>query len=89
MFTSVSSTNLFAPSASTPFQRFPTLFLARWFYTHRSPLTPRKPSPPPIKIVCIFDTYNHQPLLPTAAILIHAGDLTISGTLTELEEQIT
>ncbi|RPA85991.1 Metallo-dependent phosphatase [Ascobolus immersus RN42] len=39
---------------------------------------------PPIRIVCISDTHNTTPLLPTGDVLLHAGDITQSGTLPEL-----
>jgi hypothetical protein len=91
MSASFSSSNLFAPSQPTPFQRFlsfPTLFLSKWLYTNQPPIHLRAPGTPPIKIVCISDTHNHRPVLPQGDMLIHAGDLTINGTLAELEEQI-
>jgi hypothetical protein len=91
MSASFSSSNLFAPSQPTPFQRFlsfPTLFLSKWLYTNQPPIHPRAPGTPPMKIVCISDTHNHRPVLPQGDMVIHAGDLTINGSLAELEEQI-
>jgi predicted phosphodiesterase len=46
------------------------------------------PTASPIRVVCISDTHNTQPQLPDGDILIHAGDLTQSGTQAELEAQI-
>ncbi|GIJ89404.1 hypothetical protein Asppvi_008344 [Aspergillus pseudoviridinutans] len=43
---------------------------------------------PTIRVVCISDTHNTQPQLPDGDLLIHAGDLTQSGTQAELEAQI-
>ncbi|EAW19304.1 putative phosphoesterase [Aspergillus fischeri NRRL 181] len=43
---------------------------------------------PTIRVVCISDTHNTQPQLPEGDLLIHAGDLTQSGTQVELEAQI-
>ncbi|MCJ1353118.1 MAG: hypothetical protein MMC33_003103 [Icmadophila ericetorum] len=45
------------------------------------------------RIVCVSDTHNSSPLngcykLPAGDILIHAGDLTNQGTLTELEKTL-
>ncbi|KAL5341735.1 Metallo-dependent phosphatase-like protein [Aspergillus crustosus] len=40
------------------------------------------------RVVCISDTHNTKPSLPDGDILIHAGDLTQSGTKKELEAQI-
>ncbi|KZL75652.1 metallophosphoesterase domain-containing protein [Colletotrichum incanum] len=37
-----------------------------------------------VTVVCISDTHNSQPHLPPGDILIHAGDLTASGTKEEL-----
>jgi hypothetical protein len=42
----------------------------------------------PINIVCISDTHNTTPSLPDGDILIHAGDLTQSGSQRELNAQI-
>ncbi|KAG8709104.1 hypothetical protein FRC08_018538 [Ceratobasidium sp. 394] len=39
-----------------------------------------------IRVVCISDTHNAQPPIPDGDILIHAGDLTGSGTADELRK---
>lgn len=44
-----------------------------------------EPASPPIRIVCISDTHNHRPEVPSGDILIHAGDLTDNGSLDELQ----
>ena len=49
--------------------------------------------PPPfssrIRLVCISDTHTHKlTSLPDGDILIHAGDLTNQGTISEIQEQI-
>ncbi|KAF8132916.1 metallophosphoesterase domain-containing protein 1 [Boletus edulis] len=68
----------------------PLLFLARRVYawTQSPPPVPHdQPSPTDIRVVCIADTHNThsaQPPLPEGDILLHAGDLTQSGTLPEL-----
>lgn len=41
-----------------------------------------------ITVVCISDTHNSQPYLPPGDLLIHAGDLTQSGTAEELQSQL-
>ncbi|KAL4877160.1 Metallo-dependent phosphatase [Aspergillus karnatakaensis] len=41
-----------------------------------------------VRVVCISDTHNTEPQLPDGDILIHAGDLTQSGSRKELEAQI-
>lgn len=45
------------------------------------------------RIVCISDTHNRNPLtgdfkVPEGDVLIHAGDITNSGTLGELEKAV-
>jgi len=40
------------------------------------------------RIVCVSDTHNTTPPLPKGDVLIHAGDLTNQGTLSELEKAI-
>lgn len=42
-------------------------------------------SPFPIKVVCISDTHNNQPVLPPGDLLIHAGDLTENGSFAEIQ----
>ncbi|KAF7340124.1 Metallophosphoesterase domain-containing protein 1 [Mycena venus] len=80
-------------SEPTSWERFwasPALYLAQRVY-HRT-----KRGPPThvdeeslIRVVCISDTHNShlsQPPLPEGDLLIHAGDLTHSGTPTEVAE---
>ncbi|EFW20669.1 hypothetical protein D8B26_002996 [Coccidioides posadasii str. Silveira] len=43
----------------------------------------------PVTVVCISDTHNCQPHIPDGDILIHAGDLTQSGSREELQEAIS
>jgi predicted phosphodiesterase len=40
------------------------------------------------RIVCISDTHNQVPSLPKGDVLIHAGDLTNQGSLSELRKTI-
>ncbi|KAH7255833.1 Metallo-dependent phosphatase-like protein [Fusarium redolens] len=73
----------------TKWQQFwssPCKFLAHFLYTLRRII--HEPPANPVSIVCISDTHNSQPHLPFGDILIHAGDLTQSGTLRELEATI-
>jgi hypothetical protein len=71
------------------FQRFwpsPEKFLANALY---SLLEPAIQAPKEvIRVVCISDTQNTQPKLPDGDLLLHAGDLTQSGSLEELQSQI-
>jgi hypothetical protein len=41
-----------------------------------------------LRIVCISDTHNQTPKLPSGDILIHAGDLTNQGTFSELQKTV-
>lgn len=51
------------------------------------PSTPSTPitAVPVIKVVCISDTHNKTPVLPAGDILIHAGDLTETGSFAEVQ----
>lgn len=84
--------NLFHPKPPSNWERFrqhPTLFIARWLYTHQAPSRPpQKPTPRPIKTICLSDTHNEQPTVPNGDILIHSGDLTINGSFAELASQL-
>lgn len=41
-----------------------------------------------IRVVCISDTHNTQPTIPDGDLLLHAGDLTQSGSIKEVQAQI-
>ncbi|UQC74016.1 metallophosphoesterase domain-containing protein [Colletotrichum lupini] len=41
-----------------------------------------------VTVVCVSDTHNTKPRLPPGDILVHAGDLTASGTRRELREAL-
>lgn len=42
-----------------------------------------------VKIACISDTHNHYPNIPGCDILIHAGDLTNLGSISEIEKSLS
>lgn len=42
----------------------------------------------PIRVVCISDTHNTQPDLPSGDLLLHAGDLSQKGTFEEIQAQL-
>ena len=75
------------PSRWERFWSTPCAFLAQCIYTHRR--ISQKPPTNPVKIVCISDTHNSLPDLPSGDVLVHAGDLTQSGSLKELKAVIT
>ncbi|KAL2817574.1 Metallo-dependent phosphatase-like protein [Aspergillus granulosus] len=68
--------------------RSPARALARYIQSHYIAVEPAVDARRSLNVVCISDTHNTKPNLPDGDILIHAGDLTQSGTRRELEEQI-
>jgi len=70
------------------FRQRPVIFLTRKLFCWQLGFAPGAYPPgndDAISIVCISDTHNSQPELPDRDILIHAGDLTEGGTLSELQ----
>ncbi|CEJ93188.1 hypothetical protein VHEMI08797 [[Torrubiella] hemipterigena] len=63
----------------------PRRFVATWLYSLVSCQTVSK-SKDGISVVCVSDTHGSKPSLPMGDILVHAGDLTKSGTVSELQE---
>lgn len=80
------------PSQWQIFLKNPSLRLAHVLQSKRSEIVAARigPSLPEdvIKVVCISDTHNTEPVLPQGDLLIHAGDLTQSGTLAEMQRQL-
>lgn len=80
------------PEQQSSWQRFlhsPIRYLASAIYQFcqvRSHVTTDDSSR--IRVVCISDTHNTQPSLPDGDVLLHAGDLTQSGSVEELNAQI-
>ncbi|KAH6700006.1 putative phosphoesterase [Cadophora sp. MPI-SDFR-AT-0126] len=75
------------PSKWQQFLSSPVLYLARLLYASRKHIQV-EPSLNPITVVCISDTHNTFPSIPSGEILIHAGDATQSGTLEEFQATI-
>ncbi|PGH12516.1 hypothetical protein AJ79_04260 [Helicocarpus griseus UAMH5409] len=81
------------PSTWSELLSHPVIFLARKLYAWR-----KLPGSEdglhdsryhsPITVVCISDTHNCQPQLPDGDILVHAGDLTQSGSQAEIQSAI-
>ncbi|KAK4152494.1 Metallo-dependent phosphatase-like protein [Chaetomidium leptoderma] len=76
------------PGVWEQFLARPCIFLARKLYTWRQPV-PAQPLVDPVSVVCVSDTHNNQPALPDGDVLIHAGDLTQSGSLAELQAAVS
>lgn len=74
------------PSILSKFCSDPILFLAQVIYRSHPAVTCDPPSP--VTVVCISDTHNCQLPLPEGDILVHAGDLTQSGSLKEIQQAI-
>ena len=90
MTTGTEQLSTWLPPVPTPWQRLkraPAPFLAQYLHQRRTPIVPPQ-TPSPISIVCISDTHNTQPSLPSADLLLHAGDLTNAGTFSELQSQL-
>ncbi|KAK4697803.1 hypothetical protein P7C71_g318, partial [Lecanoromycetidae sp. Uapishka_2] len=76
------------PSTLQKFLASPPKYLARLLYGIQQQLhTPREPNRP-ITVICISDTHNTQPDVPHGDLLIHAGDLTQSGSLEEIQTSL-
>jgi Icc-related predicted phosphoesterase len=86
-----SGNNVFRPVQPTDLQRFladPLSFLFTYLYTYQ-PAINAPSHANSIKIVCVSDTHNTRPRLSSGDVLIHAGDLTINGSIRELQNQIS
>ncbi|CDM31440.1 Metallophosphoesterase domain [Penicillium roqueforti FM164] len=76
------------PGRWQEFRARPCVFLAKMLYGWYEPI-PATPLTKPIAVVCISDTHNTQTDVHDGDILIHAGDLTQSGSFQELQDSIT
>lgn len=75
------------PNHWTAFWQSPIVYFARTLYTQRQARHQAQGNNP-ISVVCVSDTHNSQPDLPYADVLIHAGDLTQSGSISEIQNAI-
>ncbi|KAI1324127.1 Metallo-dependent phosphatase [Xylariaceae sp. FL0255] len=77
------------PSAWQLFLQNPYVFLANKLYSWRCLTTIERESLAlPVSVVCVSDTHNNQFFIPHGDMLIHAGDLTRSGSFQELQATI-
>src|ERR1700753_2277479 len=75
------------------FQKFKqdfAVFMAKLLFEQTRSTSPAglAPSQTPVTVVCVSDTHNKTPQIPDGDIFLHAGDLTINGTFTELQAQL-
>lgn len=75
------------PNPWTIFWQSPVIYLARTLYTRRQ-ASRQVQSKDSLSVVCISDTHNSQPQIPYADVLIHAGDLTQSGSYLEMQNAL-
>ena len=80
------------PSPLEHFLLSPLKFLIRYLYAFilflRGPAYRPPPYRTPIRVICISDTHCKKRAIPNGDLLIHAGDLSNAGTVTEIQEQI-
>ncbi|OJJ39678.1 hypothetical protein ASPWEDRAFT_387307 [Aspergillus wentii DTO 134E9] len=82
---------LHRPEQTSAWERFfssPVKFLAGNLYRLLDNPCLRDYDSRGIRVVCVSDTHNTLPALPDGDVLVHAGDLTQSGSLEELNAQI-
>src|SRR6202034_778345 len=66
----------------------PICSAARSLYYARLPVRNSQSATSPLTLICISDTHNCQPHIPPGDLLIHAGDLTQSGSLSEVQKTL-
>jgi hypothetical protein len=66
----------------------PVCSAAKILYHVRRPVRNPPTATSPLTLVCISDTHNCQPHIPPGDLLVHAGDLTQSGSLSELQKTL-
>jgi predicted phosphohydrolase len=71
------------PSKLKQFLSSPAKFIAIALRHHIFAFTP--PDGLGIRVVCVSDTHGKHPTIPEGDILIHAGDLSVSGTRHEIQ----
>lgn len=76
------------PSWSSLFIQAPLKTLAKTLYALRTPGETPAQLKRTLRVVCVSDTHNSQPKIPDGDVLVHAGDLTQTGTFQELQEAL-
>ncbi|KAI1155148.1 Metallo-dependent phosphatase [Nemania diffusa] len=77
------------PSSWQLFLQNPSIFMVRKLYSWRRLAKETRDADGEVSVVCISDTHNNRCAIPVGDILIHAGDLTQSGSLEELQATIS
>ncbi|KAJ4349866.1 uncharacterized protein N0V89_008485 [Didymosphaeria variabile] len=78
-----------APFARLVFQAPVKLLLYHAYHMITSLRSVPTPSKPPIRIVCISDTHDHAiDEVPDGDVLIHAGDMTVDGSIPDIQKQV-
>lgn len=72
------------------FRQNPARFLSSLIYQHhlKDSISPVKSRPDAITVVCVSDTHTTQPILPDGGLLLHAGDLSQTGSFQEIQPQL-
>lgn len=74
------------PSWISLFLQSPLKTQAKTLFSWR--ILEQRPQSDALTLVCTSDTHNSQPLLPDGDLLIHAGDLTQTGTFSEIQQTL-
>lgn len=73
---------------SSPLQLFTSRIYFALLHLRGAPFKPPQ-NKPSIRIICISDTHNNLPSqIPDGDLLIHCGDLTNNGTLSEIQVEL-
>ncbi|KAJ3473274.1 hypothetical protein NLG97_g10407 [Lecanicillium saksenae] len=84
--------NILAPREASFWERLvskPCLTIAESLYKRLGHGGPSRPPKDAVSVVCISDTHNNEIPIPYGDILVHAGDLTQSGTYSELQASLS
>jgi len=71
----------------SPLRYFVSLVYALLLVFRGAPFKPPR-NKPRVKVVCISDTHSNTTSIPNGDVLIHAGDMTNSGTVKDIQAQI-
>lgn len=72
---------------ASPLTYFAVLFYRLVLFLRGHPFHP-PPNRQPVRVVCISDTHDQHVSIPPGDILVHAGDLTDSGTAADIQREV-